>query len=226
MKRPWMPLHIPDFLSDTAHLSAAERGAYIGLIMDYWLHDGLPDDDAKLAAIARVSSKTWCQIRPTIQAFFHDGWSHKRIDIEIGKMVTTSARRQVAGQKGGERSSMNRELGKQLLERDRSRATANTAANAQQTSSWAAANTVAKKQPGCSTLHKDITTTSFGAARARDLAPAETTANSVQDQAAGQEPPASAPQGLAEKAREAVQKNTDLGSGELAAVMHAKGWVR
>ena len=55
MKRSWMLFfYIPDFLADTMHLSASETGAYLCLIMDYWLHDGLPDDDHKLAAIARL----------------------------------------------------------------------------------------------------------------------------------------------------------------------------
>lgn len=39
MKRPWMPLYIGDFIADTAHLSAEETGAYILLIMHYWVHE-------------------------------------------------------------------------------------------------------------------------------------------------------------------------------------------
>jgi len=79
-----MPLYVPDFLADTGRLSAAETGAYLCLIMDYWMHDGLPDDDAKLAQIARLPLKSWRQMRPTIEAYFQDGWRHKRIDAECG----------------------------------------------------------------------------------------------------------------------------------------------
>ena len=111
MKRNWMPLYIPDFLADTVHLSAAETGAYLCLIFDYWLHDGLPDDDAKLAMIARLPLKTWQQIRPTIQAFFRDGWHHKRIDAELTKMVGTSIRRQQAASKAGTVSAIKRANG-------------------------------------------------------------------------------------------------------------------
>jgi len=108
MRRNWMPLYIPDFLADTVHLSTAEIGAYLCLIMDYWLHDGLPDDDHKLAAICRLPIRSWRQMRPTIQAFFYDGWSHKRIDAELAKMITSSERRQMAGSKGGTVSSIRR----------------------------------------------------------------------------------------------------------------------
>jgi uncharacterized protein YdaU (DUF1376 family) len=108
MRRNWMPLYIPDFLADTVHLSAAETGAYLCLIMDYWLHDGLPDDDHKLAAIARLPLRSWRQMRPTIQAFFHDGWLHNRIDAELGKMIISAHRRQAAGSKGGTVSSIRR----------------------------------------------------------------------------------------------------------------------
>ena len=108
MRRNWMPLYIPDFLADTVHLSAAETGAYLCLIMDYWMHDGLPDDDAKLAQIARLPVKSWRQMRPTIGAFFHDGWRHKRIDAELVKMIRLAEHRRAAGVKGGSVSAMAR----------------------------------------------------------------------------------------------------------------------
>ena len=114
MRRNWMPLYIPDFLADTVHLSAAETGAYLCLIMDYWLHDGLPDDDVKLAQIARLPVKSWRQMRPTIQAFFYgtDGagfaWRHKRIDAELVKMIRLAEHRRAAGVKGGSVSAMAR----------------------------------------------------------------------------------------------------------------------
>ena len=108
MRRNWMPLYIPDFLADTMHLSAAETGAYLLLIMDYWLHDGLPDDDAKLAQIARVPIRSWRRMRPTIEAFFRPGWRHKRIDAELLKMIGMTERRRAAGSKGGTVSSIMR----------------------------------------------------------------------------------------------------------------------
>jgi len=113
MRRNWMPLYIPDFLADTMHLSAAETGAYLCLIMDYWLHDGLPDDDDKLAKIARVPGKTWRRMRPTIAAFFCQNWRHKRIDSELEKMVGITERRHLAAVKAGTMSAIKREMTRQ-----------------------------------------------------------------------------------------------------------------
>jgi len=93
MKRPWMPLYIADYLRKTTHLGALESGAYLHLIMDYWQNDGLPDDDKKLARIARMSDKEWKGAKATLQAFFHDGWRHTKIDEEIAKASDISIKR-------------------------------------------------------------------------------------------------------------------------------------
>jgi uncharacterized protein YdaU (DUF1376 family) len=83
MKRPWMPLYIADYLKDTTHLGALESGAYLHLIMDYWQNGKLPNDERKLARIARLTDREWKASRETLKGFFHDGWKHKRIDGEI-----------------------------------------------------------------------------------------------------------------------------------------------
>jgi uncharacterized protein YdaU (DUF1376 family) len=100
MKRPWMPLYVADYIADTAHLSAAQSGAYLHLIMHYWLFRGLPSDDQALCRIAKMSPLEWRKARPLVQAFFTDGWKHGRIDYEIGEAERLSA----AGRKGGEAS--------------------------------------------------------------------------------------------------------------------------
>ena len=72
---PWMPLNIADYLADTAHLGPAEHGAYLLLIMHYWQHGGLPDDDRRLARIARMTEEEWAGVRDTIAGFFSaDAW--------------------------------------------------------------------------------------------------------------------------------------------------------
>ncbi len=45
------------FAGHTAHLRAAQSGAYLHLIMHYWQHGGVPDNDAQLAAIARMTDR-------------------------------------------------------------------------------------------------------------------------------------------------------------------------
>jgi uncharacterized protein YdaU (DUF1376 family) len=94
MKRPWMPLYIADYLRKTTHLGALESGAYLHLIMDYWQNDKLPDDERQLARIAKLTDREWKACRSTLQAFFHDGWKHERIDAEIaeaGRLAESNA---------------------------------------------------------------------------------------------------------------------------------------
>ncbi len=82
----WMPLYIADYLADTTRLTAEQHGAYLLLIMDYWRNGPLPDDDAALANITRLSSPAWKKHRPTIARLFQvaEGeWRHKRIDEEL-----------------------------------------------------------------------------------------------------------------------------------------------
>jgi uncharacterized protein YdaU (DUF1376 family) len=204
MQHPWMPLYIPDFLSDTMHLSAAETGAYLCLIMDYWLHDGLPDDDHKLAQIARVPVRSWRTMRPTIEAFFRPTWRHKRIDAELAKMVRISTRRKEAASKAGTISSIKRVNGTSTLRtRD---------VNV----------TYTPRAPDVHHLNKEsITSTFVGTARASQnhQNPPENEANQAKQPAPV---PVAAPQGLAEQAREALAKNTGIASGELVEIIQKK----
>jgi uncharacterized protein YdaU (DUF1376 family) len=93
MSRPWMPLYIADYLADTAHLNAAEHGAYLLLIMHYWRTGGLPEDETKLARIARMTSRQWSHSRDLLRSFFGDHWCHKRIDMEIAQAIEKTERR-------------------------------------------------------------------------------------------------------------------------------------
>jgi|SRR5271169_6014201 len=108
MKRPWMPLYVGDYLGDTGHLTTAQHGAYLLLMMHYWRKGELPDDDRQLSKITKLSLKTWCEYRPTLQDFFHSGWKHKRIDAELERMMCVSEKRAIAGQKGGLGSALAR----------------------------------------------------------------------------------------------------------------------
>jgi len=159
-KRAWMPLYVGDYLGDTGHLSTTQHGAYLLLMMHYWRKGDLPDDDKQLAAIAKLPLRLWLDSKETLQAFFYDGWRHKRIDGELAKMEKVSARRAEAGFKGGIRSAMSRmrledasirssnsqPIAKQLLE-------AKTKQTASNCSSFAQA------ELDHSHSHKNITTT-------------------------------------------------------------------
>ncbi|HVX76054.1 MAG TPA: DUF1376 domain-containing protein [Bradyrhizobium sp.] len=108
MKRPWMPLYVGDYLGDTGHLTTAQHGAYLLLMMHYWRKGELPDDDRQLAKITKLPLRTWRDYRATLQDFFHDGWRHKRIEAELRRMTEVSAKRAIAGQKGGLGSALAR----------------------------------------------------------------------------------------------------------------------
>lgn len=97
MNRPWMPLNIADYLRDTSHLRALESGAYLHLIMAYWVGGKLPNDDRQLATIAKLTNREWKTIRPILEPFFGQGFSsHKRIDKELAKVAEISNKRKAA----------------------------------------------------------------------------------------------------------------------------------
>jgi uncharacterized protein YdaU (DUF1376 family) len=92
----YMPLYIADYLTDAAHLTAAEHGAYLLLIMNYWQRGApLPDDDRKLCRIAKMTPAEWEEASLNVREFFQsvDGFlHHKRIDAELQKAVEKSAK--------------------------------------------------------------------------------------------------------------------------------------
>ncbi len=96
-KRPFMPLYMADFLLDTGHLNAAETGAYLLLIMSYWMHGQLPVDDVKLARIARMTGAQWGRSKGVIKAFFvNPTMTHLRIDRELALAAEISNKRKGA----------------------------------------------------------------------------------------------------------------------------------
>jgi uncharacterized protein YdaU (DUF1376 family) len=107
-KRAWMPLYVGDYLGDTGHLNTTQHGAYLLLMMHYWKKGELPNDDKQLAAITKLPLRLWLDSRETIQAFFYDGWCHKRIDDELYKMQEKTNKRAAAGSKGGTQATINR----------------------------------------------------------------------------------------------------------------------
>lgn len=95
--RRWMPLDVADYIGDTQHLTTVEHGAYLLLIMHYWQHGSLPDDDQQLARITRLSPYLFQKFRTRLQKFFRPGWRHKRIDKELQRAEEIHERRSMAG---------------------------------------------------------------------------------------------------------------------------------
>lgn len=109
---PYMPLYVADYLADAAHLSTLAHGAYLLLLMTYWQRGkALPDDDRKLAKIARLSDEEWLALRPDVAEFFQaiDGqWWHKRVEGELESLRSKSLKAQAAGRTSAERRSQTR----------------------------------------------------------------------------------------------------------------------
>lgn len=102
----WMPLYVGEYLADTGHLTTTQHGAYLLLLMHYWRKRELPNDDKQLAAIAKLPLRIWLDIKETIQAFFYDGWRHKRVEAEFQRRMEVSEKRAAAGSKGGSRTQL------------------------------------------------------------------------------------------------------------------------
>jgi len=101
-----------DYLRDTRDLTTLQHGAYVLLIAHYWQHGGLPTDEAQLATIAGVSTKTWRSIRDPIAAKFQPGWKQKRVDTELNRADQKILQRQIAGSRGGTRSGVSKAIKK------------------------------------------------------------------------------------------------------------------
>lgn len=127
-----MPLYVADYLRDTRHLNAAEHGAYLLLIMQYWTAGSLPADDARLARIACMTEAEWKAAKPIIKELFEPNWRHKRIEDELIKSAEKYDRRSDAGKRGGnEKQRRLRSPSKTvaLLEQNPSNATPSDLAN-------------------------------------------------------------------------------------------------
>ena len=98
---PYMPLYVADYLSDAAHLSTLEHGAYLLLIMTYWQRgESLPNDDKKLARICRVGTREWVRLRPVLCEFFNvncNTWVHSRVERELAHVRDKSLKNRKAG---------------------------------------------------------------------------------------------------------------------------------
>jgi uncharacterized protein YdaU (DUF1376 family) len=110
-KFPSLPLFTDAFIADTGHLSAAETGAYLLLLMMAWRSPGcrLPDDDAKLARWARVDPRAWRRMKPTVMDFWvlaEGFWTQKRLLSEHEKVCKHAESARQNGKHGGRPKSL------------------------------------------------------------------------------------------------------------------------
>ena len=100
----WMRFHVGDYLADTMHLTTFQHGIYLLLIMHYFKRGELPDDEAALARIAKVSVYHWRRSAPAVLALFYrdseSHYRHLRCDSERERARELSEKRRVAGKQG------------------------------------------------------------------------------------------------------------------------------
>jgi uncharacterized protein YdaU (DUF1376 family) len=103
----WMPLYIGDYLADTGHLTGAEHGAYLLLLMQAWTRGGpLPAEDERLRALARLDRREWARARNAVLAFFErdgDVLRNPRLERELARVADVNSRRAQAGRIGAEK---------------------------------------------------------------------------------------------------------------------------
>lgn len=109
-KRPFMQLYVSDFLGDTLDLNTEGIGAYMLLLMAMWNAGGsLPDNDAKLARITRLSVKRWRAVATDLLSYFERDKgriTHQRLSKEFQKSESKSQSRAAAGSSGGKAKAL------------------------------------------------------------------------------------------------------------------------
>ncbi len=68
---PVLPLHVGDYLTDTAYLTIEQSGAYLHILMYGWRSGRIPDNEVDLARLCRVTTRYWrAAIAPALMPFF------------------------------------------------------------------------------------------------------------------------------------------------------------
>ena len=99
----WMPFFVGDYLSATGRLTTEQHGAYLLILLDYWKNGPPPNDDAVLAAIARMAPSSWRKARAALIGFFEicDGLLiQKRVEKERERAAKVTEERKEAGKAG------------------------------------------------------------------------------------------------------------------------------
>jgi uncharacterized protein YdaU (DUF1376 family) len=104
-KTPFMQLWVGDFLGDTLHLSQAEVGQYLLLMMAMWRNGGsLPGDTKKLKRIARGA------VSEAVMAFFDDdsqgGITQFRLQKELQRTQKIQDSYRARANKGNEAKAL------------------------------------------------------------------------------------------------------------------------
>ena len=68
---PHIPLNVADYLADTAHLTRAQHGSYLLLLMNYWQTEKpLNNEGDRLAIVAKMNPDEWLNEGSILAEFF------------------------------------------------------------------------------------------------------------------------------------------------------------
>ena len=100
----WMPMFWGDYFKRTRGFSAAEHGAYMCLIGEYWLNGGpLPYDIEELKRLAGLSGRGALKTLNRVLTKFEivgDTVTHERVDQELAKARARKAKSAERAEKG------------------------------------------------------------------------------------------------------------------------------
>ena len=99
----WMAIYPGDHLAATLRLSTLQHGILLLLLLDYWVNGPLPDVDATLANIAKLTEGEWLQHRNALSMHFDTEsgvWRHLRTDLEKAKAVENVRKLSIRGTAG------------------------------------------------------------------------------------------------------------------------------
>jgi uncharacterized protein YdaU (DUF1376 family) len=108
---PYIQLYVADYLADTAHLNAAQHGAYLLLLFNYWQRGKpLNNSNERLSNVARMSNEEWEQNKPAISEFFKidgDEWSHDRVNSDLAAVLSKSTKAAESGRASAAKRTAN-----------------------------------------------------------------------------------------------------------------------
>jgi uncharacterized protein YdaU (DUF1376 family) len=114
MRHPCLTWWPEKFFGDTAHVSPDAAAFYMVLLSHAWMRGGsLPNDDAALRNMTRLSRQKWSAIREQVMSFWTLGednrWHQKRLDEEWSKASERRVEVQRASHKVDEHNGKTRD---------------------------------------------------------------------------------------------------------------------
>ena len=108
-----MKLWIGDHMADAGHLTRADQGSCLLLMMAMWRTGGrLPNDPRRLAVLARCSLNEWeAEVSEAVMPLFAVSGghiTHARLTAELAVYKTKVQANKEAGKKGGQKKASNR----------------------------------------------------------------------------------------------------------------------